>query len=389
MNALSAIFLVWMVCFSLLASAQRDTQQQDGLAVSVVFDAAGNLWRVGVNDGAVQVGVSHDLAKSFSKPVTLNQPVLNNAAGNSIQPKIAMGPEGNIYVAWAEMSSGQLAGAIWFSRSINGGKSFEDSVLVHQGRTTAATLNVAPNGKITLIWQEVTGSEAPEAIYYAVSGNGGVAFESAQKLADGASACGSILTTNKPDGTVTTMWQHQFEGGEFDYMLAEIPAAVNQSLVIQRATFNHGKADACLEGGSALAIGGAGQDWWGYHMVYFSDSVKKPGLYYSRMDGVAWASSPAKRVGNAQHQASQPALLSLGDNVWLVWRELNGTSYLIMGMFSDDGGKSWQDAKVLASTAGLGGSPQLIAPQLITKDKQVYLAWNSQQECFRLIALPM
>lgn len=384
MNALSAIFLVWMACFSLLASAQRDTQQQDGLAVSVVFDTAGNLWRVGVKDGAVQVDVSHDLAKSFSKPVTLSQPVLNNAAESSIQPKIAIGSEGNVYVTWTEASKSQLVGAIWFSRSMNGGKSFENSVLVHQGRTAAATLNVAPNGKVTLIWQEAIGADVHEAIYYAVSGNGGVAFESAQKLVDGASACGSILTTNKPDGTVTSMWQHQFEGGEFDYMLAEIPAAVNPSPVIQRATFGHGKTNACTEAGSALAIGGAGQYWWGYHMAYFSGSVKKPGLYYSRMDGVAWASSPAKRVGDVQHHAGRPAILSLGDNVWLVWRELDGTNHQILGMFSDDGGKSWQDAKVLASTAGLGGSPQLI-----TKDKQIYLAWSTQQEGFRLIALPM
>lgn len=389
MKALSTIFLVWLACFSLFVLAQEGSREQSGLAVSVAFDAAGNLWRVCVKDGVVQVDVSRDLAKTFTKPVMINQPAQNNAAGNNIQPQLAIGPEGNIYVIWTEVSSSQLAGTIWFSRSMSGGKSFDNPVLVHQGRTTAATLNVAPNGNVTLVWQEVTGSDAPEATYYAVSANGGVSFESVQKLADGGSTCGSILTTNKPNGTVTTMWQYQFDGGEYDYILAEIPAAVNQSPVIQRATFGHGKTDACAKGASALAIGGVGQDWWGYHMAYFSDSVKKPGLYYSRMDGVAWASSPAKRVGNAQHQASQPALLSVADKVWLVWYEVEGENNQILGMFSDDGGKNWQDTKVLASTASLGGSPQLIAPQLITKDKQVYLAWNSQQECFRLIALPM
>ncbi|OIQ99344.1 hypothetical protein GALL_185810 [mine drainage metagenome] len=388
MKALSTVLLVWLACFSLAVFAHESLALQSDLAVSVAFDAAGNVWRVGVNAGVVQVDVSRDLAKTFSKPVTISSPiqptVLGDVADKNIQPQITIGHDGNIYVVWTEASSNASAGAILFSRSVNGGKSFEKPVIVSKEHTKAVTLNVAPNGKVTLIWQVATGSDVPEAIDYAVSANGGASFESAQKLADGGSVCGSISTANKPDGTVTAMWQHQFDNGERDYILAEIPAVANQPPVIKRATYEHGKTDACAEGGSALAVGGVGMDWWGYHMAYFSGNLKKPGLYYSRMDGVAWASSPAKRFGNHQLQAGQPAMLSLGDSVWLVWREVEGKNNQILGMFSDDGGKSWQDAKVLASTADQAGYPQLIA-----QGKQVYLAWSTQQEGFRLIALPM
>ena len=59
----------------------------------------------------------------------------------------------------------------------------------------------------------------------------------------------------------------------------------------------------------------------GYHMAYFDGKDKKPGLYYSRMDGEAWVTSPAKQFGDNAKQARHPALLSMGKKVWLVWLE--------------------------------------------------------------------
>jgi len=79
-------------------------------------------------------------------------------------------------------------------------------------------------------------------------------------------------------------------------MIAEIPAKANQIPVMKRATFGHWKIDGCPHQGAAIATGGEGKDWWGYHMAYFDGNDAKPGLYYSRMDGVAWASSPPEEI---------------------------------------------------------------------------------------------
>ena len=405
MKNLLAFCIAGLSCLVLTAHAheyqtQHQAQHQaSSLAVSVAFDAAGNLWRASTKGDFVQVDLSSDLGKSFSKPITINPHPQKIASGGEARPKIAIGPEGNIYLTWTEALKTPFSGYIWFARSTNGGKTFEKPIIVHQDRAEIThrfdALNVAQfgdtKGNITVLWvdkRDLIAAKAANkpyagaAIYYAVSTNKGASFNTEQKLADSSCECCRIVTANKPDGTVAAMWRHVFEGSERDHMIAEVPAKANQIPVMKRATFGHWKIDGCPHQGAAIATGGEGKDWWGYHMAYFDGNDAKPGLYYSRMDGVAWASSPPKKFGNNKNQAGHPAILSMGEKVWLVWRETEAKNNTIIGMFSDDGGRSWQDAKVLASTTDKADYPQLLA-----KDNQAYLVWNTLKEGFRLQGL--
>lgn len=388
--------------FNLGAHESHTATSTSNLAISVVFDAQEALWRATVKDGFVQVDASVDLGKTFSKPVRVNKVSQRIGADGEARPKIAIGPEGNIYVSWTEMLAKPFTGYIWFARSINGGKSFEKPIIVHQDRAEIThrfdALNVASfgenKGNITVSWvdkRDLIAAKAANkpyegaAIYYAVSTNKGESFAIEHKLADSSCECCRIVTANKPDGTVVAMWRHVFEGGERDHMIAEIPKD-NQSPVLKRATFGHWKIDGCPHHGAALATGGEGKDWWGYHMAYFDGNDAKPGLYYSRMDGVAWASSPAKKFGNNTQQAGHPSILSIGnkadgEHVWLVWREIEAKTYKIVGMSSADGGRSWSEAKVIASTLDKADYPQLL-----NKGKQAYLSWNTQSG-YQLIPL--
>ena len=164
-------------------------------------------------------------------------------------------------------------------------------------------------------------------------------------------------------------------------MLAEIPQA-GAKPEPHRATFGHWKIDGCPHHGAAIASGGEGKDWFGYHMAYFDGNEQKPGLYYSRMDGVAWASSPAKKFGDNKNQAGHPAILSSGENVWLVWREIKDGKASILGMFSDDGGRNWNEAKLLTSS-----EQKADYPILVSNKTSAYLVWNTQQDGLQVIAL--
>lgn len=389
--------------FQIAAHEEHTKHQKSTIAISVAFDASGNLWRAGAKDGFVQVDKSTDKGKSFSKPVSVNLQAQKIGADGEARPKIAIGPEGNIYVSWTEMLAKPFTGYIWFARSINGGKSFEKPMIVHQDRAEIThrfdAINVASlgdnKGNITVSWVDKrdliaakTANKPYEgaAIYYAVSTNKGESFATEHKLADSSCECCRIVTANKPDGTVVAMWRHVFEGGERDHMIAEIPKDY-QAPVLKRATFGHWKIDGCPHHGAALATGGESKDWWGYHMAYFDGNDAKPGLYYSRMDGVAWVSSPAKKFGNNAQQAGHPSILSIGnkpdgEHVWLVWREIEGKTYKTVGMFSADGGRGWSEPKVIASSLDKADYPQLLS-----KGKQVYLSWNTQNG-YQLIPLP-
>jgi hypothetical protein len=172
-----------------------------------------------------------------------------------------------------------------------------------------------------------------------------------------------------------------FEGSERDHNIAEIPRH-GELPKAHRATFGRWVIDGCPHHGAALASGGEGKDWWGYHMAYFDGNDKKPGLYYSRMDGVAWASSPAKKFGDNSKQAGHPAILSSGENVWLVWREIKDGKSSILGMHSEDGGRSWSDAKTLADT-----HQKADYPFLLQHKSKVYLVWNTQSSGLQVLAL--
>lgn len=376
---------------TLISSAHEEhtMPQKSNMAISVAMDAAGKLWRASVRDGMVMVDYSSDLAKSFSPAVKVNSVPQKIGADGEARPKIAISPEGYIYLTWTEALKTPFSGYIWFARSINAGKSFEKPQIVHTDRSEIThrfdALHIAPDGKITVTWvdkRDLLAAKAVNkkydgaAIYYSVSSDKGVSFQPEKKLADNSCECCRIVTTNKPDGTVVAMWRHVFEGSERDHNIAEIPKA-DLKPEPHRATFGHWKIDGCPHHGAALAAGATGKDWWGYHMAYFEGNDANPGLYYSRMDGVAWASSTAKKFGNHHHQAGHPAILSMSGQkeeelVWLVWREVEAKSYKIMGMFSDSGGRNWDDAKVLAST-----KEKADYPTLISNGKQVYLSWNT------------
>ncbi|HSI43722.1 MAG TPA: sialidase family protein [Methylotenera sp.] len=398
------IKLFLLSCFLLLtvnsqAHEGHTGPSKGGIAISVAFDASGTLWRASVKDDFVQVDMSRDLGKTFSKPVRVNSQPQKIGADGEARPKLAIGPEGNIYLTWTEALKAPFSGYIWFARSTNQGKSFEKPMIVHQDRAEIThrfeALNVSQagenKGNITVAWVDKRDLIAAKtankpydgaAIYYAVSTNKGASFNPEQKLADSSCECCRIATTNKPDGTVVAMWRHVFENSERDHMIAEIQQKPGQTPTLKRATYGHWKIDGCPHHGAALASGGEGKDWWGYHMAYFDGNDAKPGLYYSRMDGVAWASSVPKKFGNNANQAGHPSILSLGDKVWLVWRETEAKTHTILGMFSDDGGKSWQDAKALAST-----TEKTDNPFLISKDSHVYLVWNTVKDGLKLLPL--
>jgi hypothetical protein len=357
------------------------------LAISLAVDQKSQLWRANVHAGFVYVDMSADEGRTFSKKVKVNNKAQKIAAKGEARPKIAIGPQGNLYLTWTEGLSKPFTGYIWFARSLDGGKTFEQPKIVHQDRAEIThrfdALHVSPDGRITVTWVDKRDLESAKkagkpytgaAIYYAVSTNDGAIFQAEKKLADNSCECCRIAMTTKPNGTVVAMWRHVFEGGERDHMIAEIPNA-DEKANLHRATFGHWKIDGCPHHGGALASGGEGADWWGYHMAYFDGKDENPGLYYSRMDGEAWVTSPAKQFGDNSKQASHPALLSIGEKVWLAWQETHaGNVKKVMSMSSADGGKTWSDATTLLSI-----SAKIDYPQLLKFKDATYLAVNTSE----------
>jgi len=395
---MKTILKFWMVICGLLLLQPAFLQAHEGhdhgpaptasLTASVAFDATGNLWRVSVKDGVVKVDQSSDKGRSFSQAKKLNTKPQKIGTDGDARPKLAIGPEGNLYVTWTQSLAKPYTGYIWFARSTDKGKTFSAPVIVHQDRAEIThrfdALTVAENGRVYVAWvdkRDLVAAKAQNkpydgaAIYYAYSDDGGASFSQEQKLADSSCECCRIAIATDPTGNAVAMWRHLFDGGVRDHAIAKFSDAPVTD--VKRASFGNWKIDACPHHGPAIARGGD----WGWHMAWF-DGGDKAGLFYARMDGEAWVSSPAKRFGNVEQHAGHPALMSHGELVWLVWKELTDTSSVIRMATSDDGGRSWNDAVTVEETAGKSDHPQLLMTEGV-----VYLGWNTAKDGLIMKAL--
>ena len=382
MKTIKLIFsLALMMALVFNAGAHEGHDHGPPLAVSMALDAQGSLWRVSVKDGFVLVGQSKTASVlAFSAQQKLNSQAQKIGTDGDARPKIAIAQNGNIYVTWTQALPTTYSGYIWFSRSIDGGRTFSQPSIVHQDRAEIThrfdALAVSPSGRIYVAWVDkrdlIAAKKAKQAydgaaIYYAVSDDQGVSFGAEQKVADSSCECCRIAMIANEKGDAVMMWRHLFDGGVRDHAIAKID--VNEKYPkIHRASFGQWKINACPHHGPAFAKGGD----WGYHMAWF-DGGDKAGLFYARMDGEAWVSSPAKRFGDANSQAGHPALISDGEQVWLVWKEMTDTASLVKLVKSSDGGRAWEVPFVISQTKGKSDYPQLLL-----KNGQAYLAWNTE-----------
>lgn len=389
---LSATLLLALLCAlpGLGRAHEGHTQANEvsSLAISVTFDQHGRLWRAGVAGGQVLVDYSDDLGRSFSRLVAANATPEKIAAEGELRPKIALGPEGNLYLSWTQPLSKPYAGAIRFSRSSDGGKTFSTPIVVHHDRQEIThrfdALTVTGDGRVWVAWVDkrdlLAAKAAAEpydgaAMYYAVSSDGGATFAPERKAADASCECCRIALAPTPDNAVVALWRQLFPGGVRDQAIARLEA--DRAPVMRRATFGGWKIDACPHHGPALARGGE----WGWHMAWY-DGGERPGLYYARMDGAAWVSSPPRQFGDHAAQAGHPALLSRDETVWLAWKELTAEGAIIRCSTSLDGGRNWSEPQTVAQALGATDYPELLAD-----GERAYLSWNTAQG-YRLIALP-
>ena len=149
--------------------------------------------------------------------------------------------------------------------------------------------------------------------------------------ADESASC-AVAQVKEESGQPMALWQHIFADGVHDLVMA--PSSNASASDIKRITFGGSTEDGCHY--SALAIArGVG---WGWHLAWGNSK----GLYYARMDGVAWVSSPPKRLAEAG--ATMVELQTTGEQVALTWQAASGQQYRAI---SADEGRSWDAAQKL------------------------------------------
>src|SRR2546428_6661037 len=129
---------------------------------------------------------SSDGGRTRSTPLRVNDDIGNVAQA---QPRLALDPANNIYIAWTDTRGG--TNDIYFSKSINSGSSFSANVRVNDVTTNSqyepslAVDRVNPH-LVHVVWTDTRTPITGPDIYYANSTNGGLSFNPSVRLNDDA-----------------------------------------------------------------------------------------------------------------------------------------------------------------------------------------------------------
>lgn len=392
-----------MIAVSLGATAAAENKPHDmsamwqkslagrQLAATAAFDAQGTLWLAQVQQGHVLVSRSADGGATYTPGVQVNVQPEAVAASGETRPKLGFGPRGQIYVAYTQSLETPFAGNVRFSRSLDGGLHFSEPVTVNDNLDAIThrfeSMVVDGRGRIFLAWLDRRDAMAAKnrgekytgiSVYSAMSDDDGASFQPNRRVAEHSCECCRIAMTVDAGGTPVIAWRHVFGKNTRDHALARLTDDVAADAEPQRVTFDNWEVDACPHHGPSLSI--AGKDM---HLAWFSNAPQRSGLFYARSSNGGKSFTPPLSLGHRGRQPGHAAVLALGREVYLVWKEFDGEVSTVVGMRSHDGGKHWKEAQRLAETRDQSDHPLLIAHR-----DTAYLSWNTQQEGFRLLAWP-
>lgn len=389
MNTVSTIALVLALIRG--GGAQPPVSKGPRAATSSVptpaFAPDGTLWLTWVDASRVFAASSKDLGKSFSPAVSISETGDAIDANGEARPKIAVGPKGEVYVAYTRKGQRPFTGDIRLARRLADGRFAAPVTVNDDGLVTGhrfETLGVAPNGDVRVVWIDKRDLEAAKlkgeayegaALYQAVSTDGGRTLSANSRVKDGICECCRVALAW--DGAAPLLlWRDILTGGIRDHSVARLDGVGPP--IVGRATDDGWKIDGCPHHGPALAVGPDGT----WHLAWFTGEGKRgTGTFYGRSRDQGRSYSEPMRVGGSG--ASRPALLAAGTQVWLAWKEsLGADGTVVRGICSEDAGSTWSSTFELASTSGDSDHPLLVA-----RGTEEFLSWFTALDGYRLVAL--
>jgi hypothetical protein len=357
-------------------------------APGVGVDDNGRLWIVWAYGGHLYVQHSDNRGENFSSAVTVNRVPEEISARGENRPKIVVDRQGRVLVSWTTPLAKRFTGNIRFSRSLDGGEHFVEPLTVNDNRDITGhrfdAMGVNEKGDIYIVWldkrhrlaaEQEGGEYSGAAVYYALSTNGGESFNANKKIIDHSCECCRIALDMDRDQLPVVMWRNIYGDNIRDHTLVKF-SATNQPGEPVRVTSDQWKIDACPHHGPALSVADGGV----FHMSWFNNAPERHGLFYGRAEQHGKELSQPISVGNYDLGASHPDILSLGQQVFLVWKEFDGKISTIRYMSSKDGGLSWSVPVTLAQSDGNSDYPFLLH-----HGGELLLSWMTQKEGYRLM----
>ncbi len=372
-----------------MKTKSNDVCQGDGLqcanAATPFFAADGRLLLTWTANGVVSVAQSTDLAKSFSAPVKIAEHGKSLDAGSDARPQIVADKQGNIFLAYSFFKDANWNAQINTARSTDGGNTFTaPASLVKDGSSQRfPSVLIKPDGSIFISWIDkrlvAAAKQGGEkrlggSIAYSLSRDGGKTFEVEHFANEASCECCRIGGSLDPNNNPVVIYRAIFPGGIRDQATQVITAKGAEP--IRRVADDDWKTDACPHHGPSIAVSESGK----FHVAWYTQGSKRSGVFYASSTNQGASYSKPSRIGAEGSNIARPYLYSMGQQVWLVWKEFDGKRSSVYIKESSDDGNTWNSPRVLASTEGYSDHPLLLS-----HGDAVYLSWLTRADGYQLI----
>ena len=346
------------------------------------------LWLAFDADGQVYVTHSGDMGHSFSKPVAVTHGKVQLDSGPDARTALAVDKQGRIFVAYEIFKDQNFNGEVFFSRSLDHGKSFSAPrpLVDNDASQRFAALSVGPDGNLFAAWLDKRGVVAAEkqgktypgaALGYEWSKDGGASFTPSKIAKDNTCECCRLGVAFTAPERPVVVFRNVFGGTVRDHGIITF---VNETTPgpFSRVSVDNWKLNGCPHQGPSLALSNAGT----YHVVWSTQGDARKGLFYARSkDGGKNFSTPMPLDANA-HEASRPYVTTVPGQVWLAWKDFDGETASVNVRVSHDDGATWSSPRVIAKTNDASDHPMLV-----NDGHHAYLSWMTKADGYKFLPL--
>ena len=356
-------------------------------AATPFFAPDGKLFLAWTAGGVVSVAHSGDLGKSFTPPVKIAEHGKSLDTGSDARPQIVINQQGHVFLAYAFFKDSNWNAQINTARSNDGGQTFTiPSSLIQDGASQRfPSVLIRPDNAIFISWIDkrlvAAAKQGGEkrlggSIVYANSRDDGKTFSPEQIANESSCECCRIGASLDPQSQPVIVYRAIFPGGIRDQASQVISAGGADP--VRRVSDDDWKTDACPHHGPSIAVSGTGK----FHVVWYTQGKRRAGVFYANSSNQGLTYSKPSPIGADGANVSRPYLLALGRQVWMVWKEFDGTYSSVYMKQSNNDGNTWSRPDRISKTSGYSDHPLLI-----NRGDQVFLSWLTRAEGYQLIEI--
>ncbi|HEY8008576.1 MAG TPA: sialidase family protein [Methylocella sp.] len=356
--------------------------------VTPAFGPDGALWVAARVNNQIFVTKSRDRGRSFAPPVVITPDGVTLDGGPDARPKILVDRAGRVIVAYATFRDKKFNGQLFFTRSIDGGKTFAapQSITADVESQRFIVMAIDSDGSVFSAWLDKRNRAMAKkkgetyvgaGLAFAWSRDHAASFSDAQIAHDNTCECCRIGIAFAGHGRPVVLFRNLFDMSVRDHAVMTF-AGPNNPGPVYRVSDDDLAIDACPHHGPSLAVTRDGT----YHAAWFTSGRVRKGLFYARsIDGGRTFSEPLP-IGDPDHAPGRPDLLGINGKVYLTWKEFDGAHTSVMTKVSTDNGMHWGGAKAIATTG-----EESDHPILVRQGHHVFLSWQTQKDGYRLFDL--